>query len=333
MTGTCDLVEVWRGDMVESRHAGHAVVMDASGAVVAEWGAPDLPIYPRSSCKMLQALPLVESGAAAGLDDARLALACASHQGARLHVAAVSAWLADIGLREADLRCGAQEPSDRAERDSLILGAAEPCQMHNNCSGKHTGFLTLARHLRAGPEYHEIDHPVQRAARAAFDEVTDLSLPGHAIDGCSAPNFPTTTRALARAMATFAGAEGRAGVRAAAMVRLAAAMRAHPDLVAGEGRACTEFMRATSGRAAVKTGAEGVFVAILPERGLGIALKIADGATRAAEAAMAALLIRAGVLDPAHPAALRRLGGPMRNWRGLEVGAVRLAPGFADRSL
>ena len=151
------MVELWRGGRMESVHAGHAVICDAAGQIVEAWGDPEAVIFPRSSCKMLQALPLVESGAAdaAGLSEAQLALACASHQGAAIHTGMVSRWLADLGMAEADLRCGAHEPYDRAERDRLILAHETPCQIHNNCSGKHAGFLTMTRHLKAGPEYVE----------------------------------------------------------------------------------------------------------------------------------------------------------------------------------
>ena len=322
------MVELWRGGRCESVHAGHAVICDPQGGVVAAWGDPEAVIFPRSSCKMVQALPLVESGAGANLTSAQLALACASHQGAALHVDAVARWLADIGLGERDLRCGAHEPADRDERDRLIRAQESPCQLHNNCSGKHAGFLMLNRHLKRGPEYVEADHPVQRAVRAAFEEVTQERSPGYGIDGCSAPNFATSLAGLARAMAAFAAA-GEGDARGRAMRRLTEAMMAHPDMVAGEGRACTILMRAMAGRAAVKTGAEGVFVAILPGRRLGVALKIADGAGRAAEAAVAALLVRLGVLDAGDPAALRYLGAPIRNWRGIETGEMRLAPGFA----
>jgi L-asparaginase II len=321
------MVELWRGGGCESVHAGHAVICDPQGGIVAAWGDPDAVIFPRSSCKMVQALPLLESGAGAGLTDAQIALACASHQGAALHVDAVGRWLSDLGLGEGDLRCGAHEPADRDERDRLIRAHEAPCQLHNNCSGKHAGFLMLNRHLGGGTEYVEPDHPVQRAVRAAFEEVTGEPSPRYGIDGCSAPNFATSLTGLARAMAAFAAA-GAGDARGRAMRRLTDAMMAHPEMVAGEGRACTILMRAMAGRAAVKTGAEGVFVAILPGKRLGLALKIADGAGRAAEAAVAALLVRLGVLDPADPAARRYLGAPIRNWRGIDTGEMRLAPGF-----
>jgi L-asparaginase II len=327
------MVELWRGGRMECAHLGHAAIW-GDGGLVAAWGDPAAQIFPRSSCKMIQALPLVESGAAdaVGLTERHLALACASHEGAALHVGLAGRWLADLGLAEADLRCGAHEPADLDERNRLIRAHEGPCQLHNNCSGKHCGFLTWTRHTGSGPEYVEPDHPLQRAVLAATEEVTGETSPGFGIDGCSAPNFVTSLAGLARAMHAFATAREDGDGRARAMHRLTRAMMAHPDLVAGEGRACTELMRAMAGRGAVKTGAEGVFVAILPEARLGIALKIADGANRAKEAAFVALLARAGVLDARDPAALRRLPAVQRNWRGIETGELRLAAGFPGRT-
>ncbi|MDJ0628525.1 MAG: asparaginase [Rhodobacter sp.] len=322
------MVEIWRGAFLESVHAGHAVVCDASGQIVQSWGDPDAVILPRSACKMIQALPLVESGAAeaAGLTDEHLALACASHQGAAFHTDRVRRWLAGLGLSDADLRCGPQEPGDLAARDALIRACEHPCQYHNNCSGKHAGFLTLARHFGAGPDYIDAAHPVQLAVREAFESATGLPSPGHAIDGCSAPNFATTLHGFARAMAFFASGDDRT-VRGKAARRLVKAMTAHPDLVAGEGRACTELMRAMDGRVAIKTGAEAVFAAIIPELQFGVAVKISDGTTRASECALASILVGLGVLDPDHPATLRRRNAPIRNRRDIVTGYIRPAEG------
>lgn len=323
------LVEQWRGGRLECRHLGHAVVVDARGQVVESWGDPGAVIYPRSSAKMLQALPMVESGVAdaVGLTTEQLALSCASHRGAAIHTARVGRWLADLGLGEQALRCGSHWPGDIPERDRLIVSGEKPCQIHNNCSGKHAGFLTFTKHLGAGPEYVDPDHPIQRAIRQAFEEVTGEDSPGYGIDGCSAPNFATTVLGLGRAMAAYAAAEG-GNARTDAMVRLREAMMQHPELVAGEGEADTELMRAAGGKAAIKGGADGVHIAILPEHGLGIALKVMDGSDKAREAAIASLLVRLGVVDAGHPAALRRMQPEMRNWRGLVTGGLRIAPEF-----
>jgi len=328
--GAVPVAELWRGGLLESTHLGHAVICDAGGVVEA-WGNPQAVIFPRSSCKMVQALPLLETGAAAarGLTPAHLALSCASHQGAALHVEMAGRWIADLGLGESDLRCGAHEPLDHAERDRLICSHEKPCQLHNNCSGKHSGFLTVTQHLKAGPEYVEMDHPLQKAIRAATEDVAEETVAGWGVDGCSAPNFAVTLHGLARSMAKFATAREGHGAREDAMYRLTRAMAAHPELVAGEGRACTELMRAMGGKVAIKTGAEAVFVAIVPEKGLGIALKVLDGNSRASEAAIAHLLVRAGVLEAGHPATVKRLAPVQRNWRGIETGQLRLAADFA----
>lgn len=326
MAHPVDLVEIWRGDLLECVHQGHAVICDDTGQIVEAWGNPAALIYPRSSCKMVQALPLLESGAGIGLTDEQLALACASHQGAAVHTDRVKAWLDDLGLTDDAFRCGPQIPSDKVARTAMIRAHHEPCQMHNNCSGKHAGFLTLSQHLGAGPEYVEIDHPVQQACKSAFEDVTQETSPMFGVDGCSAPNHACTVHGLARAMAFFATAQDRPDSRSRAALRLRQAMVQHPELVAGETRACTDLMRAMDGRVAIKTGAEGVFVAIIPEKRLGVALKISDGATRASECAVAAILVRLGVLNPNHPATQARMTPPVRNRRDIVTGHIRPAP-------
>ncbi|RYH10928.1 asparaginase [Tropicimonas sp. IMCC6043] len=328
-----EMVEIWRGGFRESVHRGHAVVCDASGAIVASWGDPDKVFLPRSSSKMIQALPLVQSGAADArrLGSEQLALACASHNGAEIHTGRVARWLADLGLSETDLRCGPQMPDDPDAFRHFTCSEDAPCQLHNNCSGKHTGFLTLAQHLDAGPEYIDPLHPVQQAVRAAWEDLTQEDCPGYGIDGCSAPNFASTLAGMARAMASFAAARRGRGSRQEAQARLVEAMMAHPELVAGEGRACTELMRALAGAGVAKTGAEGCFAAILPGKGFGVALKIEDGTTRASESAISAILVALGVLDPAHPTARRFIAPRIPNRRGVDTGQLRPVPGTFDR--
>lgn len=325
MNSAVPLCEVWRGPMIESVHMGHAVVCDDTGQIIKSWGDPDAIVYPRSSSKMIQALPLVASGAADrfGLTDRHLALACASHNGAHIHTGLAQTWLSDLGLGDDDLRCGSQVPRDSAARDDIFTGRVERCQVHNNCSGKHCGFLTLSKHLGAGAEYVDPDHPVQIAALDAFETVTDRQTAGYGIDGCSAPNHATTLVAMARAMAWFASAHERADTLSQAAVKLRSAMMTYPELVAGEGRACTELMRALDGHVALKTGAEGYFIAIIPDRKLGIALKISDGATRASECAITALLVGLGVLAADHPVALRFMSPKLLNRRGIQCGYIR----------
>lgn len=322
------LVEIWRGDVLESLHRGRAVICRPDGTVEAAWGDIARPVLPRSAVKPLQALALVESGAAdrAGLGPEHLALACASHFGTEAHAGRVRRWLDDLGLGVAALRCGAHAPKDKASRVALARAGIAPDQANNQCSGKHAGMLTLGRDLGAGPEYIETDHPVQRQIHAALEEVSGEATSGHGIDGCSAPNFALSLKALATAMARFATAgQSLAGARATAAVRLREAMAAHPDLVACDGDPVTELMRASLPGTAIKSGAEGSYLAMLPDAGLGIALKIDDGSERAADAAIAALLVRTAALDRAHPRHAWLTDAPILNWRRIDCGRLRAA--------
>lgn len=324
--GSSEIVaEVWRGQFLECVHRGHIAICNTQGDLLASWGDSAAIILPRSSCKMLQALPLVESGAAEsfGLTSEQLALSCASHNSAFIHTGRVRKWLDGLGLSEADLRCGGHMPKDAEAMKGLLCGDHCFDQTHNNCSGKHSGFLTLNKHLGGGAEYLEIDHPVQVAVKSALEEMTSEDTYGHAIDGCSAPNFAMTLTGFARALARMADPSGLGATREAAAKALVGAMAKHPELVAGETRACTELMRAMDGKAVIKTGAEGVFAAILPERGLGVALKIEDGATRASECAMAAMLVRLGVADANHPVVQSHLFHDQRNCNDFSVGTIR----------
>lgn len=317
------LAEVWRGPFLESAHTGHAVVCDDSGQIVQAWGEAGAVVLPRSSSKMLQALPLIESGAAAArnLTTEHLALACASHQGAAIHTEKVGAWMSQIGKKDDDFRCGTQVSRDPDVRDAMTRAHELPCRIHNNCSGKHAGFLTLSGHLKAGQNYVTPDHPVQTACLEAFERMTEETSPGFGVDGCSAPNYACTLHGMARAMATYAAADNDNP-----QGQLRNAMIKHPELVAGEGRACTRLMRACKGKAAIKTGAEGYFIAILTEQKMGVALKITDGATRASECVMAQILVKLGALDANHPEALAYTNAPIKNWDGLETGYLRAAP-------
>jgi len=330
MTGAVDLVELWRGGRLESVHRGHAVVMDGRGSIVDSWGNPDHVTYPRSSAKILQALPMVESGVADKMRLAvdQLALSCASHSGAAIHTDRARRWLDDLALNDDAFACGPQWPSDIPARNGLVKSDATPCRYHNNCSGKHCGFLTMVKANGWAPDYVEAEHPLQQLIKSSFEEVCEEVSPGFGIDGCSAPNHAISMRGMARAMATFATANDST-VRGAAMVRLREATMAHPELVANVDRACTHLMQAGKGAVSVKTGAEGYFIAIIPGKQMGVALKIMDGGTRAAECAMATILCRLGVLDPTDPLVSRYRNPDLKNFAGLVTGDMRPAAALA----
>ena len=320
------LVEATRGGAVESRHRGAFAVVDAAGDVIASAGAIDAPVYPRSAIKMIQALPVVESGAADALrwGNRELALCCSSHSSEPAHVEGVRAMLAGAGLDETALECGAHWPLfTKPPLIDLARARGEPSALHNNCSGKHAGFLALARH--EGWEtngYVNAAHPVQRAVRDALMDVTGAAPAAEGTDGCGVPTWSVPLRALAHGFARLATGEGLGNARAAAAKRLVAAMVAEPWFVAGTKRHDTQVMEAAPHAVTLKTGAEGVYCAALPAKGIGVALKIEDGATRAAEVAVAALL--ALLLDEPHAEAIGAFATrTVRNWTGTETGAIR----------
>mgnify|MGYP001270638991 CR=1 FL=1 len=321
---TIEMVGVSRGSVLESVHNGIAVICDHTGEILYSWGCPNKTIYPRSSCKMLQALPLIETGLyeKLNLDSRHLAIACSSHSASKIHTNLIGTWLNSMELSEADLRCGPQPISRISILADPALKDVKASQIHNNCSGKHTGFLAVSKYLHYDPEYLEIDHPVQKNVKMAFEEMTDAISLNYGVDGCSAPNFSCTLKSLATGMAKLASPESLNGVRFKAAELIVNAMKLHPILVAGNRRACTDLMLASEKSLVVKTGAEGVFVAIIPDLKIGIALKIMDGATRAAECAISAILVRLGLINPKHKAVQKYLAPKVINWNGLETGSI-----------
>ena len=324
------MCEIWRGSYLESVHTGMAVICDKEGEISHQWGDPNALILPRSSAKMMQAIPLIISGAEQkfSIGDDLLALACASHNAAEIHLSRVVGWLSHLGFSETDLRCGPQPSKDPHVKKEMLKKGQSHCQIHNNCSGKHAGFLSVSRHLNSGPEYTDPDHPVQLLVMDVFQELTENKVDGLVIDGCSAPNPAMPLYSLAKAMSWFATAHKRHDQLSKAALKLRNAMVNYPDLVAGNQRACTNLMKACEKKAILKTGAEGVFVAILPELEKGIALKIFDGGTRASECAIASLLIQLGVLSPNHPTALAYTNAPILNWRNIETGMMKASNSF-----
>ncbi len=328
------LVEITRGGVVESFHHGAVAVLDADGGVVLALGDIDRPIFPRSAVKGFQALPLIESGAAEkfGLSDAEIALACASHSGEPLHAETAASALKKAGLDYRCLECGAHWPMGDKIARALAASGAEPTALHNNCSGKHAGFVCVAVAEGHDPKgYIQPEHPVMREITAALGGMTgyDLAKTAVGVDGCSIPTYAIPLRNIAQGFAKFGTGQRLGPERAKAAARLREAVAAEPFMVAGTDRFCTLVMQALGARAFVKTGAEGVFCAVLPELGLGVALKIEDGATRAAEVAMAALLARFLKLSEAEAmAVLPRTDFSMKNWNGIEVGRMRAAAGL-----
>ena len=322
-------VEVTRGQLVESRHRGLAVVVDAEGKTVFSAGDAEAGIFPRSACKAMQALPLVESGAADayGFGKRELALACSSHSGEPEHVATAASMLKAAGRDESVLECGAHWSSHQPVLIEQARTLDKPNALHNNCSGKHSGFVCTCVHTGEDPRgYAGFDHPLQQAIRAIMSDLTGavLSRDNCGTDGCSIPTYAVPLIGLARGFGKLATGRGLEPIRAAAARRLIDACMAEPFYVAGTKRFCTKLMQVAPGKIFAKTGAEGVFCAILPEKGLSFAVKCEDGASRAAEAMIAVLLARHFEEDSEEQAALMKLAHHgMTNWNGLPVGTVR----------
>jgi L-asparaginase II len=320
------LVELTRGPLVESVHTGALAIARSNGELMVSVGDVRRPVFPRSAIKAFQCLPLIESGAAEHFEfgDREIALACASHSGTPAHADLAASMLARAKLDRTALGCGAHEPILESAARALAASGAKPTALHNNCSGKHAGMCACAVHQKEDPAgYWLPDHPVQRRIVKVLREYTgeELRTDVRGIDGCSAPNWAVPVATLARAFACFITAQGPGKPHRAASERIAKAVWAAPDMVAGPGRLDTVVMSKVPGRVFMKTGAEGVYCGAFPHLGLGFAVKIDDGAKRASEAVILALLNR--VLPETKD--LGDGGGVIRNWAGTEVGTMRVS--------
>ena len=311
-------VENHRGATLESRHRVHVAVVDAAGRLVAHAGDPEFTTFWRSAAKPFQASPLVQDGAVErfGLTRQDLALACASHSSEPTQVALVRAFLQRIGCSERDLMCGPHRPlSDAVAKDYETRGVRLTA-VYSNCSGKHTGMLALAKaHDWPTAFYTRVEHPVQQRCLKSVSAYTDVAANeiGVAVDGCGVACFAMPLRNMALAYTRLEGP-------------ILEAMTIHPELIAGEGRPCTEMMRAHPGRVVAKVGAEGVYSALLIRERLGVTLKVEDGHSVAAALAIAAVLAELG-LKP-QPASL--LERAITNSRGETVGEMRVNGGLSQ---
>lgn len=325
------LVRIWRGDSIESQHRGAWVLVDSTGKVIESAGDVRARVFARSSLKSIQALPLLESGAADrfGLGDVEIALAVSSHSGESCHTQPVAKLLARLGLTVDALKCGPQPPNDAHTRADLERAGEKPSSLHNNCSGKHTGFLCLACHLGVAPErYLDPEAQVQEQVRAAVEAMTGVQ-PGElstAIDGCSAPTFRMPLARLATAIARVGNPERLAAKRRAACERILEAAARHPELIAGNyKRLCTDLSRATKGRLFPKIGGEAVYVVGNRGADRGLAVKIDDGEARGLPLLVIALCERFGFLGGEESRALQAWrAGKLRNWAGLDVGRIEV---------
>jgi L-asparaginase II len=325
------LVEIWRGEAVESQHRGAWVLCDSSGTAIDGVGSWRVPVFTRSSVKSLQALPLLETGAAErfAYTDAEVALALSSHNGEPCHTEPVAALLDRLGLSVEDLQCGAQVPGDPDTRNRLRAGGKQPSALHNNCSCKHAGFLALALHLDVPvADYLRPDSAGQRQIQQAVAEVCGVAEHDMyvAVDGCSAPTFRMPLSSLATAFARVTNPSGLPQQRRAACERMTRAVADHPHLIAGHHqRICTDIARVTHGRLFPKIGGESVYAIGVRGADRALAIKIDDGGPRGLHALIVDLLRRFGFATGEECAALERWEEKrLKNWAGLEVGHTRV---------
>jgi L-asparaginase II len=325
------LVQVWRGDRIESQHRGAWVLVDGAGKVIDGAGSFAAPFFARSSLKCVQALPLLESGAADafGFSESELALALASHNAEACHTEGVQGILERLGLGVDALLCGPQRPTDPEARMELARSGAAPTALHNNCSGKHAGFLALAAHLGVPADrYIDPASEGQLLVRRAIAEMSDVSESALyvAIDGCSAPTFQLPLTGLATAFARVSNPEGLAPERRVACERMLAAVAAHPNLIAGRhNRICSDLARIGGGKLFPKIGADGIYAVGIRGTDRALAVKLDDGGNRGLHEIVVALLARFGFLTDAEQEELAAWrSGPIRNWAGLEVGRVEV---------
>jgi L-asparaginase II len=325
------LVQVWRGDAVESQHRGAWVVCDSSGTTIDGVGSWRVPIFTRSSVKSLQALPLLETGAAQRFQfsDVEVALALSSHNAERCHTEPVARLLARLGLSVGDLLCGAQSPGDPDERYRLRDEKQKPTALHNNCSGKHAGFLALALHLGVPTQdYIERESAGQRLIKKAVLDMSNMREEDLyvATDGCSAPTFRMPLSALATAFARVANPDGLPPLRRAACERMAQAVADHPHLIAGHyQRICTDIARVTRGRLFPKIGGEAVYAIGVRGADRALAIKVDDGSYRGFHALIVDLLRRFDFATQEECAALEAWEEKrIMNWAGIEVGRTQV---------
>jgi L-asparaginase II len=325
------LVDIIRGDMIESRHRGSVAIVDSHGQVELAIGDVLSPVFPRSGIKPIQALALVETGAAKAfsLGHAQVALACSSHNGATTHVDIVRTWLAKIGCTEDDLECGPSLPWTDEAKHELYATGQPATTAHDNCSGKHTGFLTVCKHLDFPLQgYTRFEHPLQQRLLGVLEQMTGMELfeAPKGIDGCGIPTIGVPLGNVALAMARLGDPHDQPEERQAACRRVRTAMANEPYLIAGKDRFCTRVIGALGQSALVKTGAEGVYCATLTDKKLGVAIKIDDGSRRAAEAVMIRLLQNLDLITERAKGQLLNLLEPsIQSRAGKMVGLVKIA--------
>lgn len=326
------IIEVSRGKIVESIHSADMAICDAQGDLIAAFGDVEKAVFPRSAIKSFQALPRVEAGVDEqyGFGDHHIALSCSSHNGEAIHVEGAGEMLAKAGLEVSDLECGAHLPELEADKAKLHIAGQKPSALHNNCSGKHSGMLAFAKSQGFDTKnYVSRDHPIQKEIAA---NLTNLMGVPHSesvcgIDGCSLPTYAVPLANIAKAAAKFGSGEGMGKERTNAAQKIIHACCDYPIMVGGTDRVCTQIMEALGRKCFVKVGAEGVYLAIIPELGIGAAIKVNDGARRATEVLVAQLIASILPMNDDERTQIEKIANPeLKNWNKILVGSVQTSP-------
>jgi len=329
-------VEVTRNGSVESRHYGAAVVCDYQGNIIESWGDTGQLVFPRSALKPMLAINLLETGASDHyvLSDAELSLACSSHQGEKIHQDLVVSWLQRLGISEESLACGAVLPENTESAHQILLSGQQGRRIHHNCSGKHCGMLATALHLGMPLcDYHLLEHPLQQMLMEILSDTANVDLKQFpiGIDGCGLPAPTMPLLSLGHATARFAKPVEMSAARAQAIYRLHQAITNEPLYIAGRGTVVSALNELSKGTILAKTGAEGIVTAALPVEGLGVAVKIGDGNSRASSVALLAILDHVGMLvDDMKQQLQAHISPKIENSRGLVVGEIRPASSWVN---
>ena len=288
-----DLVSSTRGNVVENIHQGIAVAMDSEGRVIKQWGDITTEIFPRSALKLIQTFGIITSGADKGLrlKDEQIALATSSHHAETVHLDMVRSWLLELGIEEEDLMLGPAWPLGQKRKDYIVRHEGRKSRIYHNCSGKHCGQLSICKHNKFKTlKYNDPKHPVQKLFIENLEKLAEVKIKNIGIDGCNLPAPSLPLNQFAKALTKFADPSKLEGIEQKAVIKIFESCVKHPVLFGGSESVNSILTKSSNKKVLVKNGADGVFIAVIPDEKSVLVVKIKDGNMKAAEVAIAGLL-------------------------------------------
>ena len=288
-----DLVSSTRGNVVENIHQGIAVAMDSEGRVIKQWGDITTEIFPRSALKLIQTFGIITSGADKGLrlKDEQIALATSSHHAETVHLDMVKTWLLELGIDEEDLMLGPAWPLGQKRKDYIVRHEGRKSRIYHNCSGKHCGQLSICKHNKFKTlNYNDPKHPVQKLFIENLEKLAEVKIKNIGIDGCNLPAPSLPLNQFAKALTKFADPSKLEGIEQKAVIKIFESCVKHPVLFGGSESVNSILTKSSNKKVLVKNGADGVFIAVIPDEKSVLVVKIKDGNMKAAEVAIAGLL-------------------------------------------